>query len=302
MWVRRVRCYACGGPKVTPSRTAFDHCSWCGTFTDWNHQVAYETRGSAQPGPQYDTLKLFLTPQLEAARRQRDRAALEAAHRRLYAQHVADCPAAYSPRAQEPEYRAAIMAYHAACDAAQALDDECGRLEQEMIRVSRTLFWVDGPEGRTVRGDRFFAVYERFEPFQSRVDQVVADCGALAAHPDSPPASLLHKIARSRFLQAWMPVLDRATGERALALTGLASEYEELELPALDRRACGRCGSVAEVPRGASRPLCESCGSFLHVLHDVPCSGCGAVLTPTSDASVLACPYCRSQLQVMRPR
>src|SRR5687768_14616504 len=116
MWVRRVRCHACGGPKVTPSRTAMDYCSWCGTFTDWNHQTAYETRGSAQPGPQYDALKLFLTPQIEAARLRRDGPALEEAYRKLYVQHLADCPAAYSPRISEQAYREGIVAYHARCD------------------------------------------------------------------------------------------------------------------------------------------------------------------------------------------
>ncbi len=301
MWIRRVRCHVCGGPKVTPSRTAYDYCSWCGTFVDWNHQVAYDTRGSQQPGPQYDALKVYLMPQIDAARRRGDRAAVEQAYRRLYAQHVADCPAAYSPRVGDETYRERIIAFHAASDALRLLDLASTALESEVERVSRTMFWMHTPEGQVVRPDRFFAVYNAFLPLQKRIDGVLRDAGVAAHHPDRAPEALLHKIAISAFVQNWIPRLDKATVQAALTMTGLAAQYEEMVAPSLDRRACAECGNRFDVAHGAQCVMCETCGTMLDArAHDVRCGQCGADVTPPQGERQFACPYCKCVLEIVR--
>ncbi len=293
MWVRRVRCHVCGGPKVTPSRTAHDHCSWCGAFADWNHAVAYATRGSMLPGPRYEALRTYLQPQLEEARRRGHFANLTTAYRQLYALHVTDCPAAYSPRISDPVYRAAVVEYHAMRDAARLVDAPAMKLEAEMARVSRTMFYVDRPEGRFVRSDRFFAVLQAFLPLQERLDSLLRVVGAIEVHPDAPPLSLLQKIGRSAFVQEWMPLLEHETGLAALESTGLKDQYEELHDFVVRAHECPHCHAEVPVVDGARAVLCEGCGTLVGGERVVRCGGCGGGFTPTPGALELACPYCQ---------
>jgi len=293
MWVRRVRCHVCGGPKVTPSRTAHDHCSWCGAFTDWNHAVAYATRGSMLPGPHYDALRTYLQPQIEEARRRGHFPNLVAAYRQLYAEHVVDCPAAYSPRISDATYRDAVVEYHAMRDAARLIDPQATQLEAELARVSRTMFYVDRPEGRFVRADRFFAVLTAFLPLQERLDSLLRPVGALEVHPDAPPLTLLQKIGRSAFLQAWMPMLEHDTGLAALESTGLTDQYEELTEFVVQTHVCTHCSAEVPTVDGARAVLCETCGTLGGGERVVRCGGCGGGFSPMRGAIEVACPYCQ---------
>ncbi len=299
MLVRRVRCHVCGGPKVTPSRTAHDHCSWCGAFTDWNHGVAYATRGSMKPGPRYDALSVYLQPEIEQARRAGHFPNLVAAFKQLYEAHVTDCPAAYSPRISDARYRSAVVEYHAMRDAARRVDAVATSLEARMDQVSRTMFYVQRPEGRFVRPDRFFAVLNEFLPLQARLDDLLRASGAITVHPDAPPPVLLHKIGQSAFVQAWMPMLDHDTGLKALEATGLADQYEELAEVAIRGRPCPKCGDDVPVVDGAHAVLCEACGTLVGGgEHAVRCGGCGGGFTPDPAQRELACPWCRRVVDV----
>lgn len=228
MWVRRVRCHVCGGPKVTPSRTAHDHCSWCGAFTDCNHAVAYATRGSMLPGPHYDALRTYLQPQIEEARRRGHFPNLVAAYRQLYAAHVVDCP-----------------------------------------------------------------VLTAFMPLQERLDSLLRPVGALEVHPDAPPLTLLQKIGRSAFLQAWMPMLEHDTGLAALESTGLTDQYEELTEFVVQTHVCAECRAEVPTVEGARAVLCETCGTLGGSERVVRCGGCGGGFSPMRGAIEVACPYCQ---------
>lgn len=300
MWIRKVRCHVCGGPKVTPSKTAHDHCSWCGTFTDWNHAVAYATRGSAAPGPQYRALEVYLRPEIEGAKRSGRFDQLVGAYTKLYEAHVADCPAAYSPRIADPAYRRAIVAYSAMRDAARHSDPKAIACENELGRVSRTMFYVDRPEGRFVRPDRFFAVLEAFLPLQARIDELLVASGALSVHPDAAPKPLLDKIGRSTFVQAWMPALDDETGKVALEKTGLADHYESIPDVPITHRACPTCGVDVPIAQGAHAVLCENCGTLVGAGRTARCSGCGGGFVVPNDASSIGCPYCGRVVDVAR--
>ena len=54
--VRNVRCPTCGAPKLTPAKTAYVYCDFCGSLTDYDFQKACENPQSNMPGPAYEQL------------------------------------------------------------------------------------------------------------------------------------------------------------------------------------------------------------------------------------------------------
>ncbi len=252
-----------------------------------------------KPGPRYDALAVYLQPEIEQARRAGHFPNLVAAFKQLYEAHVADCPAAYSPRISDVKYRQAVVEYHAMRDAARRVDSIATSLEAKMDQVARTMFYVQRPEGRFVRPDRFFAVLNEFLPLQARLDDLLRASGAITVHPDAPPPVLLHKIGQSAFVQSWMPMLDHDTGLKALEATGLADQYEELAEVPIHGRPCPKCGVDVPVVEGAHAVLCEACGTLVGgEAHAVRCGGCGGGFTPDPSQRELACPWCRRVVDV----
>src|SRR5262245_58056031 len=90
MRVRKVRCPGCGAPKVTSYDRAYVYCDYCGRFMDWDVAIA-KYAGQVQAGPHYRTLVQRMTPHLNAARGNRDLAALTDCHRTLFDHYMTDC-------------------------------------------------------------------------------------------------------------------------------------------------------------------------------------------------------------------
>jgi len=244
-------------------------------------------------------LLVYLQPEIEEARRAGHFPNLVNAFRQLYEVHVKDCPAAYSPRISDPKYKRAVVEYHAMRDAARRVDAIATNLEARMTHVSQTMFYVERPEGRFVRPDRFFAVLNEFLPLQARLDDLLRASGAITVHPDAPPPVLLHKIGQSAFIQSWMPMLDHDTGLKALEATGLKDQYEELAEIPIRGQPCPTCHADVPLVEGAHAVLCEACGTLIGGgAHAVRCGSCGGGFTIDGTQREVACKWCKRMVDV----
>lgn len=300
MFARKVRCGACGAPKITTPRTAYVYCDYCGALMDWDFQIACQTAGSSAPGPAYEALRLMLHPKLEAARLARDVGALREAHARLLDLHMTDCPASYSPRIGDPAYREALLAYQVAYIADAELDPDVSRASKAVDVAAHRLAWIPGPNGtRLVRTDTFVTLWHSFRESTRVNERLIGGRDITAGHPDSPSADLLRRMGDSIFVQAWLPVLDPATAAGLLAEAGLKTEYEPVpDVPLHDRR-CAQCAATVQVPEGARRAICESCGHALDVEHPIFCPHCGGPLAFPAGKTAGACAYCQAEVRLM---
>ena len=98
---------------TTPSDSAYLYCDYCGSYVDWDFYRAITAEASKAPGPRYEALLASLEKQLKKARKRGDKEEYRALQRRLHDSYVTDCPAACSPRINDPVYRAAYVEYMA---------------------------------------------------------------------------------------------------------------------------------------------------------------------------------------------
>ena len=112
-FVKRCTCRFCGSPKVTPSKSAYVFCDYCGELIDFDFQAALADKRSKMPGPAYEALIRQMTGELERARSAGDRAAFQAVQERIFEGYVKHCPAAVSPRIGDPTYRARFVKWSA---------------------------------------------------------------------------------------------------------------------------------------------------------------------------------------------
>lgn len=299
--VKRLSCRVCGGPKVTPLRTAFVYCDYCGAFTDWDFQIANNTAGSERPDPQYEALYNYLKPRLSEGLLRGDRQGYAAAQRQLFDVHVRTCRAAYSPRIGDPAYRRDIIEYWVWTKVVADFDPQLHRLGQEVDRAEQTMRWVEEGYRQRARPDRFWNLFGAWNTRIGATFGAYDRAGVIRMHPDGAPAELLMRIEASAFVQKWLPLLGPEDGTRLLAITRLAAEYAEQPAVATVERHCGACGADLPVAAGARRVVCFSCGFLVDVgAAEIPCHHCGSPLSAPAGARQLSCPRCRATTELVR--
>jgi DNA-directed RNA polymerase subunit RPC12/RpoP len=298
MRIKRVRCHACGGPKVLPATTAYVYCDWCGQLTDWDFAVATQTIGSRDPGPHYEALRVYLHPKMEEAKLRGDRGAFDACQRQLFAEHVRACPAAYSPRVRDGHYLAAIVAFAAAQKTFEAFEPDLRTRTAPIADARRRMRWENAREGGIARSDTFWKLFEATRDHATASARWAQASGMLARHPDAVTADLLVRIERSAFAQEWLGYLGTADADRLLRDTGLAGDYVEADAVDTEPHPCSRCGATLTVARGARNVLCEACGAIAAIGGvSVPCGSCGARVEMGADQKHAACSYCHAEVR-----
>jgi len=184
-----------------------------------------------------------------------------------------------------------------------AFDAEARRYEEEVTQASMRIQIRQVEPGICRVNDQAFerlsaAVFSQLEYYM----ELYRKAGVYDILPDFPSdPALLRRFSHSVFVQGWVPVLTDAQARNLLERTGLWSEYHEVT-PAPDHQAfCGGCGIELAIPDGARRFVCEQCGFLLDASAPaVPCTGCGAPLTPPFDRIASNCPYCRMEIRRLR--
>jgi hypothetical protein len=291
--VRKVRCPSCGAPKLTPARTAYVYCDYCGQFMDWDVALAHANRGP-KPGPHYEALVRELTPQLAAARAANDAASLAALHRRIFDRYMTDCPSTYSPRIGDPAYRAALLERSVHAQVVRELDPTCRAADAAVDAAVKALVWVQrgGPRARP---DTFWSMYEAIVAADRAVQAAVRANPSAAPDPDDTPPEVSARMRDSIVVQAWTTYLDDEVVPQLLARTGLRAEYDTIERPALVACPCSHCGAAREVPHGAVRAVCEDCGWNVQLGTPAFCGHCGARIVFPMAQDVIACGHCKAE-------
>ncbi len=297
--IKKITCRSCGASKQTPPKTAYLYCDYCGALTDWDFVLACESgAASAQPGPEYERLQARLAARKGEALANGDREAYKQIQLELFDAHMKACPASYSPRLGDPDYRAALLDYTASAYTAAAFDPECQRLEQAMQMAVGALQWTRGM-GKPTRVEQtsFQRLIDAFKAHNDRFLQVCEPL--LASHPDEPTLELQSAIGASAFLQGWMPYLDKPQQDALMEQFGLSGQYVDVVEVETEERHCGGCGAVLQVVPGARRVICESCGRANDVsLAEIACTSCGTPLSLPVGKTHFSCPSCQADLRM----
>ena len=130
----------------TRSKTAYVFCDYCGVLTDWDLETALTAPGAVIPF-EYERLSERLAPDVKAAKSAGDRARYYQLQYELFDTYTRLCPAAFSPRVQDPEYR--DVRYTAATCVVQGFDAELPALEEALTATMNAIQW--DATGGTVR-------------------------------------------------------------------------------------------------------------------------------------------------------
>ncbi|MDP2309910.1 MAG: DUF1266 domain-containing protein [Pseudomonadota bacterium] len=294
--IKRTSCHACGAPKQLPPTTGWVYCDRCGTLADWDFRKACEG-GSALPGPAYEQILSKLAPALDAARNARDGTKCVKLQRQLFTAWVEACPKSVPPRAAEATYRAAYVEYLASAAVATDLDSEWQVLAMAVKGATQGIQFEGDPRKPRVRSAAFWTLYGAVKRQVERGMRVYAESGVLELHPDEASAELQSRLTWSVFAQGWLPFLAEADGERLLAETGLAGDYDILPSVAHGIRHCGGCGNQIAVVAGATRVVCEACGHRVEVgVAEIPCTQCAGMISLPVGKERVACPFCEAMV------
>lgn len=298
MMIKKVNCRACGSPKVAGYATAYIYCDYCGTYTDWDYQKAISTKGSKMPGPAWQELYEQLMPEMEEALKKRDRDQYRSIQKRLFAIHVGDCPASYSPRIGDPDYREAIVNYMAEQYTIQAFTPGMADLEEKTNRAIAALRYDPG-SGKVI-SKTFWKMYDAWVNFSWALIDECTKQGLLGTHPDNITGDMGMKINHGILLESWTPYLDERDKEKLMDRGGIRAEYVEVGPGDGEDRHCGGCGGELRMVKGASKMLCESCGRLLDVLRpEIGCGGCGNFFTIPAGKSNCSCPRCAADMRIV---
>lgn len=296
--LKRVTCRTCGASKLTPPKTAYMYCDYCGTLADWDFRIACEQGGSAQPGPKYEQLNRQLAPKLGEALASGDRETYLNLQKQLFDAHMTACPASYSPRLGDPEYRSQLLDYTALCYSTAAFDPECKQLENGMQMAMGGLQWTGGMGSqRLVEPTSFRRLIDAFKAHNARFLDLSRV--HLEMHPDHPPEEMLTQIGASAFIQGWLPYLNQQQQDELIAEFGLSGEYVSAEPPQGTERPCQGCGTTLTVPQGARRTVCESCGHTNDWTRaQIPCTNCGTPILVPPGQTRFSCPSCGADMRL----
>jgi LSD1 subclass zinc finger protein len=120
--------------------------------------------------------------------------------------------------------------------------------------------------------------------------------GLFAHHPDGYDASMYLYINASTFVRPWLAVLSDADQHQLLSATGVMCDYIPAPRVAFSPCGCGHCGRQFQVPAGAQRMVCESCGQVLEVgQRQFSCRQCGAPLSLPAGGTDVVCGACNAR-------
>lgn len=293
--MKQTRCRTCGGNKVKPSKTAYVYCDFCGALADYDFRLAM-SRGSAPPGPAYEALQRQEKPLQDMALARRDLQALRGSLARVFDGHMRACPASYTPRLGDPEYRRKLLDYTVECHVSAKLDPETARLEQGMMASIRGIAWMPSLSGMRVEPSSFWTMTQAWlahdEHFRRLASQHVG------RYPETINDDILKAMGTSLFAQGWLGYLDSADQERLLGHLGLQGDYLTPAPVQTLERHCGGCSKPLEVVSGAWKTVCEGCGAMNDTRQpELQCNSCGAPFCIPAEHPHFACPYCRADVR-----
>jgi DNA-directed RNA polymerase subunit RPC12/RpoP len=299
MRIKAVRCRGCGAPKQTEPKTAYIYCDYCGTFTDWDFYKAASIHASQLPGgPQEERNSPIpkITAKIEKAFKKKDRDGYEGLQRRLFTYYADRFPAFYSPRLGDPKYRDAIIEYQAQLYTFTAFDPKLKSLSDKRDRAVEGVKWKEADTGYVATSSSYWKLLHAVENLTRAYLLQAEKNGLLASHPDRINAELTMKTTFSMMAAAWQPYLSANDFKAVLAYTGLEGEYNEVTPPPANLRRCAVCGTGLHAFAGAQQLLCEQCGFIIQVNGiEIPCPGCGALLSLPVRSDRFQCPYCGSR-------
>jgi len=285
--VRGRRCHACGALKATKPRTAYVYCDYCATLFDYDPRVAIEDPSALDPDMVDRALDRVTRDQLRQAAAANDRVEYARISRWRSLVSAEICPAAYSPRIRDPDYRRAfvddlIVPWTVATRFDAAAREHGMRVEEaQQIAIHRP------------RLEPIMTLLERSQRLWEIEGELLEREGIFAAHPDGLDRSLYLYVNASGFVRPWLAFLREPDQETLLAAAGVACEY--IAMPPVDfaARSCGQCGDRLMIPEGAQRFVCESCGFILEA-HDraFACAQCGGTVCLPRAATAATCGFC----------
>jgi LSD1 subclass zinc finger protein len=300
--VLRSTCRSCGAARVTPSRSAYVYCDYCGLLMDFDFQAAIADKRSKLPGPAYEALVRGMAPRLEAARRAGDRDGYRALQVQIWDSYASACPAALSPRIGDPAYRKRFVAWQSDTQTAQDLDPACqASFAAQQAAVGGLQWDRSNPFQPKAVPESVWPMLDAVARHQANSLDVLDRDGLLDRHPDQPTREILRRMGVSTLAQGWLPFLARPAQDELIARLELGAEYTRVEPPPTRSGPCPSCGAPLAVVEGARRVVCEACGHLAGAASgSLRCHGCGTPVEIPEGVNLFACPSCQAELRMMR--
>lgn len=303
MLVKNIKCPVCSGNKVTPNKSMYIYCDYCGSWMGYDMlEGSKELMNVFAPENMNNPLVVefnSLNQKLVAFAKINDKQNYIDTKLKIHSLEFKLFPQRYGPKGKQPAFQKRYNEYY------KAYYEEA---------VNDTYFdrYTNPPKNEA--GERLkynvengVVKYEFNDDFKEFIDENVKviessiketqKLNVFHQHPENSAITnpdLLFKLSISNSLQAFTPDI----AEKTVKYLGL--EYDYIEIPdiTLSETNCMVCTESIKIPENCYSVVCEKCGTLNQVkVNEIKCLNCGAGFAPADN---FECPYCKSKLETMR--
>ncbi len=288
--VRSRRCPTCGALKLLKPRTAYIYCDYCATLFDYEIQRSIDDPAALDPSMVDDAIDEVTFEQLVAAHRRGDRDEYARICTFKYQLAIEVCPAKYSPRTNDPDYRRRfihelMVPWAVATQLDEPFRQALCRAEglREEARIHPNL-------------KKTLALLEASREMWSIEASILESERLFDKHPDQVDKETFRRANHAAFARPWLAALNEEDQRALLAEAGLTSHFIEAPKVNFADHGCGQCGGRIYVPDGSQQLVCEHCGFVLQVEGcSFPCAECGAPISMPDGLLDVVCGFCSSR-------
>ncbi len=301
MIVQNLKCPICGANKVTPSKSMYIYCDYCGSWMGYDMQAAvsesykvFTLKNMNSPKvKEYNRLNL---ESLECARN-KNKDGFVKSKLQFHELEFDLFPERHGPKGKQSAFRKKYMDYYKAMYEELVDDDYFERTYINPPKINADNLkssYVDG-ELKYELDDAFFEFFDANLAIVNKGIETSKNFESMKLHPEYDVvknSDLMYKFTVGSMIQSF--------GKDAVGpiLKHLGMEDEMIEIPdvSIDKMNCVVCNAELDVPEGAKSVMCVECGCKNEVsAGQISCPNCAACFDPVKENET--CPYCNSKIE-----
>lgn len=313
MLVRKLKCRACGAAKINEINTGFIYCDYCAHFMGYDFEKiseeatdVYDYEYFSEHGkwpPKVQTY-MDLLQEIGPAIERKDATAYIDLSVKLLDTQMDLFPRTYSPKVKIHDYRTKYLHFYhkflAERNSKGVLFPDPKDGERFAELQSRITQEMVNHQPKWQYDEHLEAYFDAISDFSKKSSDQMMEYDCLQYYPEEVDEGY-SEIIYKQTIYGYTKLLDKETFKKVTEYLGLQTEYEDLAPPEMEVRDCGGCGHPLNVPSGAEKMICESCGN-LNLLQTgkITCMNCGAGMSVDEAKNKNECDYCGSQNKVVQ--
>ncbi len=301
MLVQNSKCQICGANKVTPNKSMYIYCDYCGSWMGFDMDSATREAASTFSVGNMSNPEVVEYNQLNAKlvefAKAKDVEGFIKTRLVIHEKEFEMFPERHGPKGKQSAFRNKYMIYYEAMYKETITDEylEKTYINPRQINSDNIKCTVVDGVVKYEMDDAFFEFFDANWKVVTESMESSKDLKCVNLHPEYEVvknSDLMLKITLNSMIQAYG---SDAAGPIYKHL-GMDSKMIEIPDVNINEMNCVVCNSDLLVPEGAKSVMCVDCGCKNEVtLGQISCPNCAAPFDPIRENET--CPYCNSKIE-----